>query len=210
MNRWNRLALAVSALVVLSVPVLAQTPPPAATPGAAKVKGVARGGQGRRGGMTTLPVSAIDALVTLTPDQKSKISAIEDKLKADVAGTAGDKVKSRELTTAANADIKAALTTEQQNMLAEKLPIVMLLNQSKAVPAAVFADVKLTSDQMDKIKTIAVGTQDKMKALTKEDRKIQNPILLADFKTQVDALLTDAQKATIGKMPKAGKKKIAV
>lgn len=211
MNRWNRMALAASALLVMSAPILAQTPaaPPAGA--APKVQGVARGGQGRRAGMTSLPVSAIDALVTLTADQKSKIGAIEAKLKTDVAGAAGDKAKIRELTTAANADIKAVLTPDQQTSLAQKLPVVMLLNQSKAVPAGVFSEVKLTSDQMEKIKTIAMGTRDKLKALAKEDRKTQNPIILADFKTQVDAILTADQKATISKFhaPKAGKKKIA-
>jgi hypothetical protein len=102
------------------------------------------------------------------------------------------------------------LTSDQQTILTEKLPTVMLLNQSKAVPYGVFADVKLTSDQMDKIKTIAVATQDKQKAVAKADRKTQNPVLLADFKTQVDALLTADQKAIVDKYhaPKA-KKKIA-
>jgi Spy/CpxP family protein refolding chaperone len=208
MNRWNRVALAVSALVVMSGSVLAQTP---ATPATPKVKGVARGGQGRRAGMTSLPVSAIDALVTLKEDQKTKISAIEDKLKTDVAAAAGDKVKTRELTAAANTDIKAVLTADQQTTLTEKLPVVMLLNQSKAVPAGAFGDVKLTADQMDKIKTVAMATQEKLKALAKEDRKTKNPEILADFKTQVDAILTAEQKATVGKFhaPK-GKKKIAV
>ena len=208
MNRWNRVALAVSALVVISGSVLAQTP---TAPAAPKVKGVARGGQGRRAGMTSLPVSAIDALVTLKEDQKTKISAIEDKLKTDVAAAAGDKMKTRELTAAANTDIKAVLTPDQQSTLTEKLPIVMLLNQSKAVPAGAFGDVKLTADQMDKIKTVTMATQEKLKALAKEDRKTKNPEILADFKTQVDAILTAEQKATVGKFhaPK-GKKKITV
>ena len=209
MNRWNRMALAASALLVMSAPILAQTPntPPAA--GAPKVKGVAKGGQGRRAGMTSLPVSAIDALVTLTADQKTKIAGIEDKLKTDTAAAAGDKVKTRELRVAANADVKAVLTPAQQTTLNEKLPVVMLLNQSKAVPAAAFSDAKLTSDQMAKIKTIAAGTQSKLKALTKDDRKTQNPIILADFKTQVDTILTADQKAAISKVHVGkGKKKV--
>ncbi len=208
MNRWNRMALAASALLVMSAPIFAQTPATPAAPAAPKVKGVAKGGQGRRAGITSLPVSALDALVTLTADQKSKIGAIEDKLKTDVTADAGDKVKTRELTDAAITDINVVLTSDQKATLTEKLPIVMLLNQSKAVPARVFGDVKLTSDQMDKIKTIAAGTQDKLKAIAKADRKTQNPIVLADFKTQVDALLTADQKVTISKFhaPKAAKK----
>ncbi|MCW3098647.1 MAG: hypothetical protein JWL77_4265 [Chthonomonadaceae bacterium] len=212
MNRWNRMALAASALLVMSAPILAQTPAnPPAVGAPQAVKGVAKGGQGRRAGITSLPVSAIDALVTLTADQKTKISAIEDKLKTDVKADAGDKVKTRELTNAAITDINVVLTSDQKAALKEKLPIVMLLNQSKAIPAGAFADVKLTSDQMGKIKAITVGTQGKLKALAKEDRKTQNPIILADFKTQVDSLLTADQKATIAKYhaPKAGKKKIA-
>ena len=212
MNRLNRIALSVGALLVMSASILAQTPTTPTTPPAAaipKVKGLARGGQGRRAGMASLPVSALDALVTLTADQKTKITGIEDKLKTDTVAASGDKVKTRELTTAANADIKAVLTPTQQTTLNDALPVVMLLNQSKAVPAAAFGDVKLTSDQMAKIKTMAAGTQDKLKALTKDDRKTQNPILLSDFKTQVDTVLTDDQKAAISKVhaPK-GRKKI--
>jgi Spy/CpxP family protein refolding chaperone len=205
MNCWNRAALAVSALLVMSVPILAQTTP-VATPGATAAP---RGGQGRRGGMAGLPVSAIDTLVKLTADQKTKITAVQDKLKTDVAASAGDRTKTRELTTAANEDIKAVLTPDQQKTLAEKLPVVMLLNQSKAVPAGALGDVKLTSDQMDKIKTAAMATQEKMKAVAKEDRKTKNPEILADFKTQVDTILTADQKETVSKFhaPKGGKKK---
>lgn len=206
MNRWNRLALGMSALLVISAPILAQTPE-----AAPKAAGVAKGGQGRRAGLTNLPVSAIDALVTLKDDQKTKILAIEDKLKTDVAAAVGDKVKTRDLMTVANADIRAVLTPDQRSALTEKLPVVMLLNQSKAVPAGAYADVKLTADQMDKIKTVAMATQDKMKAVAKEDRKTKNPEILADFKTQVDTILTADQKEAVAKFhaPKAGKKKPA-
>lgn len=207
MNRWSRMALAVSALLVLSAPILAQTPATAPS-----VKTPAKGGQGRRAGMANLPVSAIDALVTLKDDQKTKITAVQDKLKTDMADAAGDRVKITELRTAANEDIKAVLTPDQQKTLTAKLPVVMLLNQSKAVPAGAFGDVKLTSDQMDKIKTAAMATQDKMKAVAKEDRKTKNPEILADFKTQVDAILTADQKETVSKYhaPKAAKKKVTV
>ena len=206
MNRWNRLALGMSALLVMSAPILAQTPE-----AAPKAAGVAKGGQGRRAGMAALPVSAFNALVTLKDDQKTKITAIEDKLKTDVAAAAGDRAKMRDLMTVANADIKAVLTPDQMTALTEKLPVVMLLNQSKAVPVGAYADVKLTADQMDKIKTIATATQDKMKAVAKEDRKTKNPEILADFKTQIDTILTADQKETVGKFhaPKAGKKKPA-
>jgi Spy/CpxP family protein refolding chaperone len=211
MNRWTRMALVASALFVISAPILAQTPAVGTTPAAPRVKGAGRAGQGRRAGMATLPISAIDALVTLTADQKARITAIQTKLKTDTAAAAADKVQTRQLSTVATADIKAVLTPAQEKTLTEKLPVVMLLNQSKAIPAAAFGSVNLTSEQMDKIKTAATATQDKMKAVAKEDRKTKNPEILAEFKTQVESILTADQKLAISKVParKAGKKKIA-
>lgn len=209
MNRWTRMALAASALFVISAPILAQTPDTAQTP-TAKVKGAKRAGQGRRASLATVPVEVIDALVTLNADQKTKIADIQSKLKTDTATAAGDKVKTRELSTTASSDIKAVLTADQQTVLTDKLPVVTLLNQSKAVPYGVLGEVKLTSDEMDKIKPIVVSTQDKMKAIPQADRKTKNPEILADFKTQVDAVLTDDQKAIVAKYhaPKGkGKKK---
>lgn len=211
MNRWIRMALATSALFVISAPLLAQTPATAQTPTATTTaKGAKKGGQARRAGLANLPVSAIDSLVTLTDDQKVKITGIQDRLRTDVAAASGDAARIKDLNGTATADVKAVLTPDQQKVVAERMPIVQLLNQSKAIPMAALGSVKLTADQMAKIKTAATATQDKMKAVAKEDRKTQNPTLLAEFKTQVDAILTADQKLAVSKAGTAkGKKKKA-
>ncbi len=211
MNSLKRITLALGALLVLGVPILAQAPP--AAPGQTPAKGAGNGGgQGRRAGASTLPISVLNMMVTLKDEQKTKVTAIQDKLKTDVEAAAGDRMKIRELNTAANDDIKAVLTPEQQKLMAEKLPIVMLLNQSKAIRSGVLADVKLTSEQMDKIKTAAAATQEKMKAVAQADRRTKNPEILADFKTEVEGFLTAEQKETISKYhaPKAAPKKPTV
>ncbi len=206
MKSLKRMTLALGALLVLSIPVLAQAPP-AAAGAPAQGAGRAGGGQGRRGGMSALPVATLNAIVTLKDDQKTKITAIQDKLKTDVAAAAGDRMKIRELNTAANDDVKAVLTPEQQKMLTEKLPVVTLLNQSKAIPYAAYGDVKLTTEQMEKIKTAADATQEKMKGVARADRQTKNPEILADFKTQVEGVLTAEQKETITKSAAKTKKK---
>ncbi len=217
MNGWKRTALALSAMLVVSLPLMAQGPPKGGPPGPPRVgppggpsgpggPGGERGrpggqGQGRRGGggMAMMPVSALATIVTLKPAQKVKITAIQNKLKADMKAANGDRAKMGPLFTAVNNDLKAVLTPQQQKTVEAKLPVVMLLNRSRAVPAAVLADVKLTAPQMGKITTLATAEQAKMEAVPREERRTKGQEIMAGFKTQVDALLTPAQKAIIAK-----------
>ena len=99
MKEIKHLVLGLGLLLALSVPALAQTgdaAKPAQTPGGQRGQGKG-GGQGRRGGgIGTMPVSAIDYVVTLKDDQKTKITDIQTKLRTDVQGATGDAAKIRE------------------------------------------------------------------------------------------------------------------
>jgi hypothetical protein len=199
-----RLSLCALGLAVLtSGSVFAQQPPATgAAPGAA---GGAR--QGQRGGraavsLATMPVAALDALVTLDADQKTKIAAIQATLKTDSAAAAGDRQKMTELRTKANGEVKALLKEDQNKKLTELMPAIGLLVQSRAVPMTVLADVKLTADQWTKIKAAAKDATDKMAALAQEDRRTKGAEIRDAFKTTVEGLLTDDQKKIIEKAPK--------
>jgi len=187
-NRAINVSLTALGLVLLLVP-------------AAHAQGGGGGQRGGRGGVSlaTMPVSAIDSVVTLTADEKSKIETIQATYKTDIAAASGDQQKSREVRTKATDDIKAALTTDQSAKLTETLPALSLLSQSKAVPLNVLAAVKLTAEQWTKIKTATTDTNGKIQALAREDRQTQRPVLLAEFKTTVTALLTTEQKDIITK-----------
>ncbi len=55
-----------------------------------------------------------EAVGTLTADQKTKITAILEKAGKEAAAAADDRAKAREIMMAANKDIRAVLTPEQQ------------------------------------------------------------------------------------------------
>lgn len=83
---------------------------------------LAQGGGGGRGGMTPeARVAAIDKAVTLTDDQKTKITAIlteDQKKRADMMASGEDREtlmpKMMAMRTEENAKIKALLTDEQK------------------------------------------------------------------------------------------------
>jgi len=205
----RRTALLMSALLALGVTALAQTPETPA-PGAKGVK-KNKAQAGHHGvALATAPIRAIDAVVGLKDDQKTKLTEIQTKLQADLKAAPGDKVKDKEITRQANTDALAILTPEQVSKAEATMPIVTLLNSSHAIPISVFADVKLTDDQMSKIKAAAEDAQVKIKALPKEDRKTKGKEIRDAFKTTVDGILTADQKATIANAPRThGKKKQA-
>ncbi len=72
--------------------------------------------QEKKGGGTAAQVARIDEAVTLKADQKTKIEAIYTKVAAAIAALPQDErqAKGRELRAAANKEIRALLTPEQQ------------------------------------------------------------------------------------------------
>lgn len=206
-NGFQRVAAAACLLLIFSLPVLAQgtgvPTAPAQTAGKTKP---AKANRKNGGIMVNMPVEVMDSFASLKDDQKTQITAIQDKLKTDIAAEP-DKTKHKALNTKAQQDIRAILTPEQITALQQSGPMVRLLNQSKAIPTGVLAQVKLTSDQRDKIKPLVTETEGKLKAAPKGDKAAQQP-LLADFKTKVDALLTPEQKDVIARAPRGkGKNK---
>ena len=196
MNGTKSIIVSLSAIglaLLLAAPVRAQAP-------------AGGGGGQRRGGgavsLATLPVAAIDSIVTLDADQKTKIGAIQATYKTDAAAAQGDQAKMREVRTKATDDIKAVLKADQSTKLTETMPSLTLLARSRAVPIVVLADVKLTADQWTKIKAAAKDEADKLAAIDQADRRAKAPELVAAFKTTVEALLTDDQKKVIEKAPK--------
>jgi Spy/CpxP family protein refolding chaperone len=194
MKELKQIAAGLALLLTISAPVIAQTD--AAAPAAGARQGAR--GQGRGRGVTagTIPVATLDYLVKLKDDQKTKIVDIHTKLADDLKAATGDQTKRRELNTKATADIDAILTDDQKAKLKQPAPALGLLQQSRAIPMAVLPDIKLTADQRDKIKDAVKDTQTKLAGVQRGDRAARQPIL-ADFKTKVDAILTDDQKKTI-------------
>jgi hypothetical protein len=151
--------------------------------------------------LATLPISALDSLVKLTADEKAKVETIQATYKTDIAAATGDQQKSREVRTKATDDIKAALTTDQAAKVTELLPAVSMLNQTRAVPVSVLAEVKLTAEQWTKITAATKAAADKVAAADQADRRTARQTANMEFKTTVDALLTAEQKEIIAKVP---------
>jgi Spy/CpxP family protein refolding chaperone len=181
--------------------LLAAIAAPFAT-GAANAQG---GGQGRGGArvtVATVPVGTLNYLITLKDDQKTKITDIQTKLKDDLKGATGDQPKIRELNMKATEDVNAVLTDEQKDKLKEHMPVLTLLQQSRAVPLAVIPDLKLTDEQKTKIKDAAKEAQDKITALPQAERRTGRGPIVMDFKTKVEGILTDDQKKMIAEKTK--------
>jgi len=197
MNSWRHFGASAALLLALSLPALARD---AAAPGnpAAPQVGQQRGG-GRQAGISGVPIPVIDLLVTLKPEQKTKVTAIHAKLKEDTKAATGDRQKLGELRTQANTDVKAVLTPEQAKTLDDAMPMLNMLNQSRVAPYGVMPEVKLTKDQMDKIQTIAGEEAAKVKGVARADRRAKTQEVIADFKTRVDPILTAEQKDIIAK-----------
>jgi len=191
MKVWTTIACGLALTLAIAAPVVAQN-------GA----GAGRRGQGQGRGraavsVATIPVETLNYLVTLKDDAKTKIGDIQKKLAADRKDATGDRAKIQELNTKATEDINALLDTDQKAKLTEMMPVLTLLQQSRAIPLAALPDVKLTDDQKAKIKDLAKDTQDKIAALPQADRRTGRAPLVMEFKTKVEALLTDDQKKAI-------------
>ncbi len=197
-----RNTMVAAALFAVTIPVFAQDAPPAPA-GQAPAAGAAPARQGRRGGgarltLATLPVAVLDMVSPLKDEQKTKITGLQDKAKTDAAAAA-DATARRDVNTKAVADVKAVLTTDQANAVEKAMPMISMLNASQTIPVGALPDVKLTKDQMDKISAITETESAKLKGVAQADRQAKNREVNADFKMQVEALLTAPQKDAIAK-----------
>jgi Spy/CpxP family protein refolding chaperone len=184
--KFGKIGLTCATLFLLSAVSLAafaQDNGQAAAPAAGARQGRGQGGYQRGGTLATLPVSLMDSYLKLTSDQKSKITAIQTQYKADVkalmpapadAGAPADPQarrdmmqKSREVSTKADADIKAVLTPEQTPMLDTMNKDLQTYN-AVGIPAEILGEVKLTADQKAKITTIADDSRKEMQSKMQE------------------------------------------
>ena len=172
---------------------------PAARPGGAgQGRGQGRGGFGAPPSLSNLPVSYLTWALTLTDDQKTKIQAIQDKVrtdtqdlrKPDASGQRPDRAtlqpKVQALNDQAKKDIEAVLTPAQVKKSEGALKSAGNYN-AVGIPLGVVADLKLTSEEETKLADIAA-------AATKEQEANQKAI--ADARTAGDQQkLTDLNQA---------------
>ncbi len=194
------------AALALGVPALAQTAPPAETAPPTTSAPVAPGGRQGQGGrgvsLAALPVGTMNTLLKLTDEQKTKITAIQDKAKTD-ATAAADRPAKMQVGQKASEEIKALLTPEQVKSLDEAMPALNLITRSRALPVPAMDDVKLTKEQFTKIGDLAKEIADAQKAMTPEDRRAKRQEMMADAKTKIVAMLTTEQKDALAKYEKA-------
>jgi Spy/CpxP family protein refolding chaperone len=200
MKRLNRLAIVTGMLLALGIAACAQAPNNA--------------GQQRQRGqraqltLAVIPPEVMNSITPLKGDQKSKITAIQDKFKADVTaarGTAGaggaDREKMRELSTKASDDVKAVLTPNQASAIETAAPALALLRSTRTVSMNAVPELKLTPDQWTQIEAVASDVRTKAQGVPREQRRDKMRELNADAKTRIDAILTPQQKAIAAKHP---------
>lgn len=125
------------------------------------------GGQGGRGGgrgmsVASLPVSALDAMVKLTPDQKTKITAIHNKHVKELTALRpqqgqsfdqGAMQKMRDLNTRTTGEIEALLTPDQKTKMQSARQELRVYRMA-GIPLGLYGQIKLTADQKTKLQAL--------------------------------------------------------
>ncbi|HZT42357.1 MAG TPA: hypothetical protein VFA07_09205 [Chthonomonadaceae bacterium] len=197
MNRFPFKVACAGLMLVLGAGALAQGPVIARKPHAQR-----HPNRGMHMAVAHIPVAGLAAFVPLKDDQKTRIAAIQDKLKTDLAATRhpgtpptpADQTQRRQLNEKAAADIEAVLTPEQRNELQSSLPMLEMLRASRAVPLAALPQLNLTQDQVGKLRAAAQQTEEKVRAMPPAERQTQRPALMQEFQTNVQSILTPQQK----------------
>lgn len=154
-----------------------------------------------------VPVAALDSVLHLTADQKSKIEAIDKQFAADTKSlrptpgtpqTKENRDKIAALSQKATQDVEAVLTPDQKAMLTETLQKFTVM-AFVGIPLQAVGKLNLTADQKVKIEGIAKDARAKMETLTPADRRVQGREIRKAAHEQVLALLTDAQKQILAK-----------
>jgi Spy/CpxP family protein refolding chaperone len=176
-KRWIAIILAVSLWVTASIAAVAQ--------GERAQRRAGQGPLGQRRGVSLaqIPLSALDAAVHLSADQKSKIGAIHTKLQSELQnllptpgtppepGAMREALQKRaELNRKASQEIESLLTSEQKAKLPELIRKLTLM-RAAGIPLMVYDELKLTNDQIKKIIDIGETAQKQMReALSSGDR----------------------------------------
>ena len=131
-------------------------------------RGPGGGGQGGRGGgrgmsVASLPVNALDAMVKLTPDQKTKITAIHNKHVKELTALRpqpgagfdqGAMQKMRDLNTRTTGEIEALLTPDQKTKMQSARQELRVYRMA-GIPLGLYGQIKLTADQKTKLQALA-------------------------------------------------------
>ncbi|MCC6730072.1 MAG: hypothetical protein IT208_12110 [Chthonomonadales bacterium] len=202
-------ALAAASLLLAGSAALAQAP----------AEGRAGARQGRRAArgvsVAQLPIEALDAIVKLTPEQRSKLAPVYEKHTAAFkelrekagAGQRPDREQVAELNRQVNTDVMTVLTDEQKEMLKKALPIVTTLRQMQ-IPPQLGLQLHLTDEQKTKVFAIVTAARENLRpapgspAPTPEARRSAAREVLQKARAEIEALLTAEQKATIEQFQK--------
>ena len=224
-SKWIGTGVALLWTASLSGAAVAQdkaAPPATPTPDAAPQ---GRGGQGRGGygaapTLANMPMPYLTTKLGLSDEQKTKIQAIQDKVRTDMQdlrkpdenGQRPDRATLQPKITALNdqakKDIEAVLTPEQLKKSADLVKTAGIYN-AVGIPLGVVADLKLTADEDTKLAAIAADA-------TKADATMQKDMAdaqgdqqkMQDLRTarqtarkatqdKAMAVLTDAQKTML-------------
>jgi hypothetical protein len=204
----SRFALVLGAALALCLaagPTLAQGQPGARA--ARGQRGQRQGARGARGAsLATLPVKTLDSILKLTADQKTKVTAIQEKYAADAKplrptpGQPADPAntaKLRELGQQASKDIEAVLTADQKTKWADARKDFALF-AAAGIPPALYGELKLSADQKTKLEALAKETAEKTRGLAPDQRRAANQ----EARQKAADILTADQKAAIEKYRK--------
>jgi hypothetical protein len=153
------LALAAAAGMMAGLTVVGSAQPPSrpgipgvGRPGGPGMQGGGRGRGGRQMGAAMLPVATLDAIVKLSPDQKTKVTGIHDGLEKSMTamrsapGQRPDFQKMMGQMTQANQAIDAVLTVPQKTKLAAAMKEIALYRMA-GIPSGMYGQIKLTAAQ---------------------------------------------------------------
>lgn len=205
--RFATLLSAALALSLAAGPVLAQAQPGGRAARGQRGQRGQRQGRGARGAsLVTLPAKTLDSILKLTADQKTKVTAIQEKYAADAKllrpapGQPADPAntgKLRALNQQANKDIEEILTAEQKTKWADARK-ELAVYAAAGIPAALYGTVKLTDDQKTKLQALAKETAEKTRGLAPDQRRAANQ----EARQKAADILTADQKAAIEKYRK--------
>ena len=171
---------------------------PEAAPGGRTPEGAGRKQQQFR--ISSMPLTLINSVATLTDDQKTKITAILDKLKSDKAAivtpgakpTPEDRKKASDLEEAASQQITSILTADQVSAITNFMPVLQDLAMSRAVNQRSLETQTLTAEQIGKLESASKDLDDKRKLL-EEETKSKQQAMMASYKDTATGILGAAK-----------------